>query len=311
MFILNDPTSKTQLLPNSAMLSVDLAPYVAAYHRSANDYIAIRNALIHALTEFSGYELWNKMIEHASIGLPLEKANEVLESSIHAVLQEQFVEVIKNSMDEAIKQHYMNGRSLTVEIVLTLDVSDPNHLTATLTDNGPGFHPAFLKATETPENQMRYIDSTEKNKEKRPHLHQAELFGGRGRGLRILFADFLNGDALESRYKKRHHTDRPPSTIQLHNDSITGGAALTLTTVSKALSNTLLQAEQKATNRKFVDRFRSIISDSAPCRASTAETGTRDVYTSKKSPAPLSIRTLSVDTDVSDDGSDEDPYFRP
>ena len=114
MFILNDPSRKNQLLPHSAMLSVDLTPYVMAYHRSASEYIAIRNALIHALDEFSGYTLWDNMIEHASIGLPLEMANEVLESSIHDIMHTQFVEIIKNSLDEAIKQYYMNGRSLTV-----------------------------------------------------------------------------------------------------------------------------------------------------------------------------------------------------
>ena len=311
MFTYHHPRHRLPLGRNSASITIDLRPYVRAYEHAGPEsetYHEIRANMVDLLTGFDAGVPWSKLLEKACCQLTEEKVTEVMASSINEVMEEQFVEIIKNTMDEAIKGYYENGRSLVVDIVLDLDVSDPEQISATLTDSGPGFGPAVLNALNTPAAQDSYIDSTYRNAAKALRTDRPELFGGKGRGFRILLADFLYGDMLESYSKRIHHKDRPPSNILFYNDNPDGGAAIRLTTTSQPQLQLMDEAEPSAS--ELVSCFRSQLRDLLVeiNVDSDSDNTSQEATTGRRSPAS-SMWSRQIDTDsdseIEDDSEDE------
>ncbi len=182
-----------------ATITVDLKPYVQAYATNRKKYQKIRSDFEDKLSALSGDIHWINLLEAAVQNLPPEQREKIKNSRAVEILEFSFVEILKNSMDEALDGFYEDNLPAHTTITLEIDdESDPDNIMVTVTDTGRGFDKEkFLDKVTTPEARQKFIEEHRGSKkrdktENEEEQDRAEPFGGRGRGLRILAAEAEN-----------------------------------------------------------------------------------------------------------------------
>lgn len=220
-----------------AELQINLEEYITSsknrFTSPANDqlFIDARKDLAYQVSSFNAVKLWDMMLDQATIRLSTEEIDEIKAAPVSQFLAESFVELVKNAIDVAI----MNGQT---EIKLTLNVdnqSNPDNVTLTLQDNGPGFPDKFINDFKQTDKRYEYIDGKGSPKHGIDNNIQAALLGGAGRGLRRLMAQMEHGDKLVAAGVRVPEYTRPEGTkmeLDKRPDGL-AGAYISLTTSKK------------------------------------------------------------------------------
>ncbi|MCH9756251.1 MAG: hypothetical protein K0U37_03525 [Gammaproteobacteria bacterium] len=225
-----------------AKVSFDLGPYVNAYQQGRNSpqYQQIRAELFTQLTGVVGDLHWEDILNKATEGLEIEEAENIRNSPAAEMIDYSFVEILKNSLDEALAGYYETEGERPASITLTIDIdneTNPNQVSIKITDSGRGFPDDFLAQVQTAEARDAYIHESGSFSQKAEHDDRAESFGGRGRGLRIFAAAEQNLTLDTSGIYEDTRADPPPTIAsslmfdnQLDDEGHIIGAEIILTT---------------------------------------------------------------------------------
>lgn len=231
------------------VIIVDISAYIHAFEKAyLTDLPAENNQ--HAIKEFkklshkieseltglSGELHWLDALSLATQNLNPKQQEVIKKSPAADMMNVSFIEIIKNSIDECIARHYdSNGSaSLWMQLSLVIDsTSIPDQVSIQITDTGRGFSPRFLDNVSTPAKRHAYIN-TSGGSDKVKRGNRAPLFGGQGRGLRILMTDEA-GDVLVRTGHCIHRFIKPAvSSVKFDNltdeNSQVLGARITVTT---------------------------------------------------------------------------------
>ncbi|MDF1683353.1 MAG: hypothetical protein P1U36_01725 [Legionellaceae bacterium] len=188
------------------------------------------------LTGLTGQMHWLDALRLATEDWEPSQQDAVAQSPAARMMDNSFIEIIKNSMDEVISMHYDSTPRKPPIIQLTLKIDNTsysNQISIQITDSGRGFPDSFLDKINTPSRRATYVNAS-RGSNKTTHHDRPPLFGGQGRGLRILIAD-ENGDALERSGQRVHRFIKPEiSSVEFINalDAFghCRGARITVTT---------------------------------------------------------------------------------
>jgi len=200
------------------------------------------------LTEIPGQLRWFEALELATQHLAPEQQDTIEKSPAADMMNVSFIEIIKNSIDECISRYYDSNRcaSLCIQLSLVIDgTSIPDQVSIQITDTGRGFSPRFLDNVSTQAKRHAYIN-TSRGSNKINHRDRAPLFGGQGRGLRILLADEV-GDVLERTGRRIHRFIKPAvSSVEFNNLTDEYGQILgARITVTTSLEPRAIVAQQR------------------------------------------------------------------
>lgn len=93
------------------------------------------------LTYSSANLYWDNILSLSTQGLSQEQQDAIFESPAVKILEEHFIEILMNSIDETLQAHYAN-RTLSplMEMKISIDnKTNPNMVAICITDNGRGF----------------------------------------------------------------------------------------------------------------------------------------------------------------------------
>lgn len=230
----------------SSILSINLQAYVDSFYRNETQYKQLQKELIQQVTGFDATSFWYDMLEMAiKDGVDEELAAVIRESPASKFLDESFIEIVKNGMDELLLGCSQEGKSPQLDLNLRIDLTEMEHnrIGMIITDNGRGFSPSFLSKIKTAENIKHYIDHKGSGKQtfnENPAALESDdeaemgvfpaLFGGAGRGLRILMARVLSGDSLVNGKREPKFIKPDLSVINLRNDATSSGATIEIIT---------------------------------------------------------------------------------
>ena len=247
----------------SSTLSINLQAYVDSFYHNKTQYKQLQKDLIQQVTGFDATAFWSGMLEAAITGgVDDELAAVIRESPASKFLDESFIELVKNGMDELLLGRSQDGKSPQIDLNLRIDLTgiEHNRIGMILTDNGRGFSPSFLSKVKTVESIKHYINHKGSGKQtfsENPDASESDdeveidvfpaLFGGAGRGLRILMARVLYGDSLVNGKREPKFIKPDLSTIDLRNDAISSGATIeiitSLTPLKMAYANKIMAKE--------------------------------------------------------------------
>ncbi len=338
-------------------LSIELAPYIMAYKNYKNvldnqkgstnskqelfykaTYEDLRNGLMDSLSPLTGGSLaavfdlamdTEKLTRLRSVAKVIDERlnyNEALKkSSVYEALDDSFVEILSNAVDDTIKKYLESSKSArpinTLKATLQITIDDhtnPDNLTIScFHKKGGGFKESFLQQVSTLEERKGYISTVSSNK-----LSEAKLWadiplyiGGRGQGLRMLMRKIDEGRYSES--DRKHATKfykAPVSNIEFSNKmDVFGkaeGAVITITTSKQPV------VMEQSGNAKIKGRdTREVIRDMKQRNMNTKSPSTIaiDVDFLNAKDAPKSDKhgsasPLGMDLDFLNDNSDDDQY---
>ncbi|MDF1758717.1 MAG: hypothetical protein P1U74_10550 [Legionellaceae bacterium] len=236
------------------------------YESAKNKYEQIKQELIKETFEDT-YSYWPDLVDEV---MDLEQFNSIdeedlLDEELEAIeavrefkktasytyMEDSFIEIIKNSMDQIIIHTLQSGLdSNRANLELTVDLEeDPEskEIIVTCTDNAGGFDEEFLtKNLSSFESKEAYVNRCHKTKLSdnidgsssgtKTSEEMPTLFGGQNRGLRLLIALVDNGDVLEPN-GKRIPTYAPleSSKVQFENNPQNDGAVVRIITSKEPL----------------------------------------------------------------------------
>lgn len=223
----------------SARLTVNLNDYMTASLNNNEKLDRIRASIVSDIMGVSGALLWADMLKNAISRLsePDQIATrQYIEASAAGVYMGQsFIELVKNSMDQIVLSDKQPPKCV-VQLDLFIEVSE-DMIRMTFSDNGGGFSAQFIEKMNDDAQRKIYIDDAGSSKFK--DGPRAQLFGGAGRGLRILCSYIDYGDKLEhSGYRKAAYIKPDISRISFsnHRDGMGNqGATIVVETSKSAL----------------------------------------------------------------------------
>ncbi len=196
--------------PKHVNINIDLESYIETFEKinkskdehskkeATTEFNNLYNSISRKLIGISGQMYWIKALDLATQNLTNEQAKTIKAAPASEILQNSFIEIMKNAIDEAISRYYDSNMTTKPSIQLMIDIDDTSYsdvISIQIKDSGPGFENKFLQKLQTKKGLDEYVNASNgSNKKKYPN--RAPLFGGQGRGLRILIAD-ANGDVLE------------------------------------------------------------------------------------------------------------------
>lgn len=163
--------------------------------------------------------------DEKSLALALENhfASDATVPLVIALLNDSFIELMKNSMDSVIKRYFADiTRSTMLELVVVLKLNPQQDiLEVTLTDNAGGFSGAYTKYfNNCVEKGMPMQKSCSEKQD-----YKKFCFGGEGQGL----ADLFNSLNAARRFDKGVLLEpQVISPIQISNNPDTGGAQISI-----------------------------------------------------------------------------------
>ncbi len=259
--------------PGVAVVTVDMGPYVDAYRdyqtkkrerimsqtqekQVALEYTTIRATLADSVNGLSGGLLWERFIEEATLGLSETRAQTIKTAPAAEFMRNSFVELVKNIMDEAVLGYSPIAHS-PIELKMTIDdETDPDAITLTFEDTGRGFPNDFLRKTATPSEMEMYIDEAGSKKKAEKQSDSPTLFGGAGRGLRMLMANVVYGDDLVKAGVREPRYIKPEvSAITFDNIPDGTGAVMTITTSKSPLEIALAPNQFESDEEEVILEF--------------------------------------------------------
>ena len=255
---------------NSVKVTIDMRPYIVAYQeyklkqylgnskRNEKEvYFNLKDKLRNRLTGLSGDLLWEQVLELATDGLSSTEIEIIRSSPASSFMDNSFVEIIKNAMDEAILGYYQSLHNPRIELHINLDVqTDPHNISITIDDTGRGFSRKFLGNVATPDKRHHYVEQTNRTSRDAHPTDIPELFGGANRGLRILMAA-CEGDELEKAGVRNSKYVKPEiSDIVFRNKTDGSGAIIKITTSKKPLED--IHVETPAPQNYLKANFQSL-----------------------------------------------------
>ncbi|MDF1683354.1 MAG: hypothetical protein P1U36_01730 [Legionellaceae bacterium] len=304
-------------------ITLDLSSYINAYEKAYGSQISESDDQTKTVAEFkkishnihkqldgiSGQIHWIDALEIATHNLEPSHQDAVAASPAARMMDNSFIEIIKNSMDECVTKYYDSNKVAKPCIQLAMDIdntSNPEQVSIQITDSGRGFPDAFLHKVSTPSNRDTYVN-TSRGSPKEKCKNRPPLFGGQGRGLRILIAD-EEGDMLGHLGQRIHRFTKPEiSSVEFNNlMDINGhvqGAQITVTTSIEPREDLSLRIhkikEQLQDNRR---------SNATPSPTDSVAT-THESTSSRDSPPMLDLGFL--DDEDQDEDFDDDNNFSP
>ena len=185
---------------------------------------------------------WEDVVDLAMGGKAQSKS--IKGSTASEALEDSYVEILKNAVDEVIAKHFGSASIIkpedTLKAILVVSIDDktnPENVVVSCVDNGRGFTDTFLHRVDTLENRIRYTHRA--SSEKIPAVKSPSdiplYTGGQGQGLRMLIRKIEEGTYVEdARSRATMYYKAPVSEIKLSNilDSSgkVAGAVITVTT---------------------------------------------------------------------------------
>lgn len=217
-------------------ITLNLSPYINAYEKAHSPSVGDRHNHSIANTEFN--QLKNDMHEQLdgisgqmhwinALSLAIQDLEKTQQATIEAspaanMMENSFIEIIKNSMDEAVSNYYDHNQEPVITLSLDIEhTRKPNLISIQITDSGHGFPQSFLEKVGSPEARATYVNAS-RGSNRAQHNDRPPLFGGQGRGLRILIAD-ENGDVLEHA-KRIHRFTKPDVSIVKFSNAVDNNA---------------------------------------------------------------------------------------
>lgn len=230
-------------------ITLDLSLYIETYEKAYGGRL-VGPEQDDAITQFElltieiyrqlegvlGQMHWLDALDLATQNLEQSQKDDIAQSPAARMMDNSFIEIIKNSMDECVSRYYDSNHSVKPMMQLGLDVdntSNPDQVLIQITDAGRGFPDSFLSKVSTQQNRDTYVN-TSRGSQKQKQMDRPPLFGGQGRGLRILIAA-EDGDVLERSGQRIHRFTKPEvSSVEFDNIIDTSGhvqgAQITVTT---------------------------------------------------------------------------------
>lgn len=298
-------------------LSIELAPYIEAYKKykhirdiqgdakeilaHKNEYEHLRTHLLDGLTALTG-GCWENVFN-----LAMSPEKQILkDSAAYQILDDSFVEILNNTVDETIAKHMESSRvirpvnTLKARLSVTIDdYTNPDNISITFVDNGRGYKKEFLDKIDSNDARKSYCEQRSGSEKRTSHAKSIspdiDIFtGGRGLGLRMLIRKVTEGSPSESARRYMQDLQRPKTADIVFNNKLdsTGrpiGAEITITT-SKPMVDEL---------HKKVDSGRLILPPIPPYQGMKQKLN--DLRINKSSP-------LTINTDFSDE--DQSPKYR-
>ena len=234
----------------SSTLTINLDPYVDSFKTDKQAHERYKVYFAEQLTIVQGAFLWEKMLQCAmnnaiENGRMNTNQQTIIElSPIKTFLNDSFIEVIKNLMDEAILGSYALGTRAQLTLTVDIDLSDSDCICLTLTDDGRGFSPSFVEKVSTPQGRSTYIMEATPTHKEQENKAFPRLFGGSGLGLRILMAQVLLGSDLSGPGVIKEQYEKPIiSEIILRNHAGSSGAEIQIRTSQSPLKEKEKPAE--------------------------------------------------------------------
>ncbi len=297
---------------------IDMRPYIDAYvsyvsatleelTKAKEDYEGEYAKICSLFRGFDGCLWWQHILD------ALDDSEFLLNvsfrgSPVETYMADSFVEIIKNSVDQAIMSALdpcAVGYNGTLELKVLVDTQTYfDAIAVVVSDTGQGFRPDFLHKMNTPVGRTEYIlrpylsDSI--SSDKTPDVRSREyhgstkelikLFGGKGLGLRILTAFVEHAAALEGDCLVQKYIKPKVSEIRFSNiDPEQGGGAIMeiitsvssleyLPTVCSASSRSCSLTSEATTQYEIDSRSssRSMVSDT-PFRFFTIQSSCREI----------------------------------
>ena len=194
----------------SATMTLNLNPYIESFKKDNAAHLTLKKELTYRLTGFNGTLLWTDMIEQATANISKADKEAINNSPANQFMQESFIELVKNVMDEAILGYLKENKEPQLELRLDIGLSN-NQIKLSFEDSGRGFPELFLARVNTVEQMKVYTDQIGSSKQgiDRTQGDEIALFGGAGRGLRIVMARILYGDRLKGDGIRESEYTRP------------------------------------------------------------------------------------------------------
>jgi hypothetical protein len=168
---------------------------------------------------------------------PITSEKEIAASAAGVYMSQSFIELVKNSMDQIVLSA-KEPPDCVVQLDVLIEFVEEN-IRMTFSDNGGGFSEEFMRKINDEGERKSYIDENGSTKLKK--TTRAELFGGAGKGLRILCSYIEYGDKLTGRGSRESAYTKPDiSTISLENNTDARGnqgATIVVETSKSALCN--------------------------------------------------------------------------
>jgi hypothetical protein len=302
--------------PGHVDIELNLAPYVTAYEKAYSpktpaharetamtEFNNLANNIYNRLDGMPGETHWFRAQDLATETSGTAQKKIIAASPASDIMANSFIEIIKNSMDEAVSRYYDSNKTQAPTINLSLDIdntSNPNQVSMQLTDSGRGFtDPEFLAKLNTEKGRDAYVN-TSRGSMKIKHSARPPLFGGQGRGLRILIAD-EDGDILE-RSGRVHRYEKPKiSRVDIDNavdnHGHIQGAQITVTTSIKprrALSDIADEMKEQVQAYKRAQATPSPANSEATTVESTTSGKTTPEPVSTAGSSPLTLGSLDM-----------------
>lgn len=209
--------------PNKAAVVIDLSNYLQAFEKQDQTlYQSLYESIKEEVVGVNGQIIWQELLGKAIENFSPDERDIIYQSPACEMMNSSFVELLKNTMDEFI----LSNRSTPIRLELEVFLTD-NRVQFVFKDTGRGFPNNFVDQMKTYEEQELYLLDTGSNKpshnDKHPHL-----FGGAGRGLRILLAqanfgkDLIKGGILSPKYNLYPNKDYSQVTLSNRDDQQNG-----------------------------------------------------------------------------------------
>jgi hypothetical protein len=300
-------------------ITLDLSLYIETYEKAYGVSRPVGPEQDDAITQFErltiemygqlegvlGQIHWIDALDLATQNLEQSQKDDIAQSPAARMMDNSFIEIIKNSMDECVSRYYDSNHSVKPMMQLGLDVdntSNPDQVLIQITDAGRGFPDSFLSKVNTQQNRDTYVN-TSRGSQKQKQMDRPPLFGGQGRGLRILIAA-EDGDVLERSGKRIHRFTKPEvSSIEFDNIIDTSGhvqgAQITVTTSIEPQEELVWKAS------KIKEQLHADMRVNATPSPSGSEATTNESPSSSRSSPPMLDLGL-----LDDEGEDEDENNR-
>lgn len=230
----------------SSKLKMNFSSYISTYMEMQADptnpiikkaHMDIQGELNSAVKGVHGPVLWKELLNSAieRRGLAPEKIDEIKHSPIDTFMQDSFIEILKNTMDAIIVNACQNKMASVLELGLVIDLSVSDEIGLRLIDNGPGFKKEFLDSTSNVQRQISYMNGVGSLKRKMDDGMHPQLFGGAGRGLRMLLSKVIYGDELVAtgvRERKFEPLKRSEIKFSLRRDGHSGAVIEIITSLA-------------------------------------------------------------------------------
>lgn len=262
--------------PGHVEITLDLSLYIEGYEEAYDPQITSGDNQKAAVAKFKklsgdlseqingipGQIHWFDALNLATQNLEQPQKNIIAQSPAARIMDKSFIEILKNSIDEAITMHYDSNFSIKPMIQLSLNIdhtSHPDCVSIQIIDSGRGFPESFLSQVRTQQARATYANTSRiSNKLKRDN--RPYLLGGKGRGLRILIAD-EDGDTLGHSGQRTHRFIKPEISLvefanALDDQGNNQGAQITVTT-SIAPRQKFVKSIQKDTGEKHLETAHS------------------------------------------------------